>query len=165
MTAEEVESQKWYNQHAKNDWLGDNDATDDEFDNNASKDSCAQANAAADATAITVVPRHKCRGGEEPIDYYRDDDDDYDDGEDAEEHGDCDENTIPHVPYMNLTPDERCNMSHNFKFGMCTHCDAGLANPAGKLRCWYAIRVTSTTSDWLTSALWTTRHMVAVTED
>lgn len=126
MTAEEVESQKWYNQHAKNDWLGDNDATDDEFDNNSSNDSCAQANAEADATAITVVPRHRRRGGEEPIDYYRDDDDDYDDGEDAEEHGDCDENTIPHVPYMNLTPDERCNMSHNFKFGMCTHCDAGL---------------------------------------
>lgn len=125
MTPEEVKSQKWYDQHAKNDWL-DNDATDDEFefDHNDSKDSCAQSDAATDAAAITVVPRHTCRGGEEPIDYYRDDDDD--DGEDDEEHGNGDENTIPHVPYMNLTPDERYNMSHNFKFGMCTHCDAGL---------------------------------------
>ena len=123
MTPEEVESQKWYDQHAKNDWL-DNDEFDD--DNN-SKDSCAQADTAADAAAaITVVPRHGCRGGEEPIDYYRGDDDDDDDGDDDQEHGDGDENTIPHVPYMNLTPDERYNMSHNFKFGMCTHCDAGL---------------------------------------
>jgi hypothetical protein len=104
MTPEEVESRKFYEQHAKNDWV-DNDATD-EFD---ADDSELDSHAHTDA----VIPRHKCRGGEEPIDYYRGDEDrDHDDDQ--------------HVPYMNLTPDERCNMSGNFKFGMCAHCDAGL---------------------------------------
>ena len=112
MTQEEVESRKFYERHAKNDWV-DNDATD-EFDaDNSELDSHAlDSHAHTDA----AVPRHKCRGGEEPIDYYRDDEDE-DDARDE---------TIPHVPFMNLTPDERCNMSDNFKFGMCAHCDAGL---------------------------------------
>ena len=98
MTLEEQESRKWYEKHAENDWV-DNDMVDE--------------------------PRHKCRGGEEPIEYYRDGKDDDDDDHD-DDNDDDDENTIQHVPYMNLTPDERSNMSVNFKFGMCTHCDAGL---------------------------------------
>jgi len=33
-----------------------------------------------------------------------------------------------HVPFMNLTKDERDNKSTQFKFGLCAHCDAGLDN-------------------------------------
>jgi hypothetical protein len=31
-----------------------------------------------------------------------------------------------HVPFMNLTKDERDKKSTQFKFGLCAHCDAGL---------------------------------------
>ena len=48
----------------------------------------------------------------------------------------------PHVPFMNLTKDERDQKSDQFKFGMCAHCDAGLddesdfvCEPRG-LDCW-----------------------------
>jgi len=34
--------------------------------------------------------------------------------------------TIPHVPFMNLTKDERDKKSVLFKFGLCAHCDSGL---------------------------------------
>ena len=32
----------------------------------------------------------------------------------------------PHVPFMNLTKEERDKKSDQFKFGLCAHCDAGL---------------------------------------
>ena len=32
----------------------------------------------------------------------------------------------PHVPFMNLTKEERDKKSNKFKFGLCAHCDAGL---------------------------------------
>ena len=32
----------------------------------------------------------------------------------------------PHVPFMNLTKEERDKKSNRFKFGLCAHCDAGL---------------------------------------
>ncbi|MBM3455925.1 MAG: hypothetical protein FJX80_12375 [Bacteroidetes bacterium] len=44
-------------------------------------------------------------------------DDDYEDEE---------PNETPHIPYMNLTKDERDKKSTQFKFGLCAHCDAGL---------------------------------------
>jgi hypothetical protein len=31
-----------------------------------------------------------------------------------------------HVPFMNLTKEERDKKSNRFKFGLCAHCDAGL---------------------------------------
>ena len=31
-----------------------------------------------------------------------------------------------HVPFMNLTKEERDRKSNQFKFGLCVHCDAGL---------------------------------------
>lgn len=31
-----------------------------------------------------------------------------------------------HVPFMNLTKEERDMKSNRFKFGLCAHCDAGL---------------------------------------
>ena len=31
-----------------------------------------------------------------------------------------------HVPFMNLTKEERDKKSDQFKFGLCAHCDAGL---------------------------------------
>jgi hypothetical protein len=31
-----------------------------------------------------------------------------------------------HVPFMNLTKDQRDKKSDQFKFGLCAHCDAGL---------------------------------------
>ena len=31
-----------------------------------------------------------------------------------------------HIPFMNLTKDERDKKSTQFKFGLCAHCDAGL---------------------------------------
>jgi hypothetical protein len=38
------------------------------------------------------------------------------------------ENTIPYVPFMNLTKDERDKKGKQFKFGLCCECDAGLAS-------------------------------------
>jgi hypothetical protein len=35
-------------------------------------------------------------------------------------------NDIPHVPFMNLTKEQRDKKSDQFKFGLCAHCDAGL---------------------------------------
>jgi len=32
------------------------------------------------------------------------------------------------IPFMNLTKDERDKKSTQFKFGLCAHCDAGLAD-------------------------------------
>jgi len=32
----------------------------------------------------------------------------------------------PHVPFINLTKEERDKKSDQFKFGLCAHCDAGL---------------------------------------
>jgi len=34
----------------------------------------------------------------------------------------------PHVPFMNLTKDQRAKKSTQFKFGLCSHCDAGLSD-------------------------------------
>ena len=36
--------------------------------------------------------------------------------------------TIAHVPFMNLTAAERAKKSKQFKFGLCSDCDAGLCN-------------------------------------
>lgn len=33
---------------------------------------------------------------------------------------------LTHVPFMNLTKEERDKKSDQFKFGLCAHCDAGL---------------------------------------
>jgi hypothetical protein len=40
----------------------------------------------------------------------------------------ADDKTIPHVPFMNLTKHERHKKSDQFKFGLCSHCDAGLGD-------------------------------------
>jgi hypothetical protein len=37
-----------------------------------------------------------------------------------------DANKCDHVPFMNLTKEERNKKSDQFKFGLCAHCDAGL---------------------------------------
>jgi hypothetical protein len=66
----------------------------------------------------------------------RDDDDEEDDAERFED-DDC-PSLLPaavaassaaapqHVPFMNLTKDQRDQKSDQFKFGLCAHCDAGL---------------------------------------
>lgn len=35
---------------------------------------------------------------------------------------------VAHVPFMNLTAAERAKKSKQFKFGLCSDCDAGLCN-------------------------------------
>ena len=35
-------------------------------------------------------------------------------------------NETQHIPFMNLTKEERDKKSTQFKFGLCAHCDAGL---------------------------------------
>ena len=45
-------------------------------------------------------------------------DEDYEDEEEP--------NETQHIPFMNLTKDERDKKSTQFKFGLCAHCDAGL---------------------------------------
>jgi hypothetical protein len=42
------------------------------------------------------------------------------------EYPDYEEHVHVHVPFMNLTKDERDKKSTQFKFGLCAHCDAGL---------------------------------------
>jgi hypothetical protein len=44
----------------------------------------------------------------------------------GEEEEDDDNQTPQHIPFMNLTKDERDKKSTQFKFGLCAHCDAGL---------------------------------------
>ncbi len=39
-----------------------------------------------------------------------------------------DDDPIPHVPFMNLTREQRAKKSTQFKFGLCSHCDAGLSD-------------------------------------
>ena len=66
-----------------------------------------------------------------------DEDDDYDNDNECFEDDDC-QSLLPaavaaqqqqvqqHVPFMNLTKEERDKKSDRFKFGLCAHCDAGL---------------------------------------
>ena len=44
------------------------------------------------------------------------------------EHDEHEESTHVHVPYMNLTKEQRAEKSNQFKFGLCSDCDAGLGD-------------------------------------
>ena len=92
-------------------------------------------------------PRWKCSGGEEPIEYRRDDDDEDTGTLTADEERylqwyaaqarillrnddvvvpDAKKTVVPHIPFMNLNKAERYKKSDRFKFGLCSDCDAGL---------------------------------------
>ena len=92
-------------------------------------------------------PRWKWSGGEEPIEYRRDDDDEDTGTLTADEERylqwyaaqarillrnddvvvpDAKKTVVPHVPFMNLNKAERYKKSDRFKFGLCSDCDAGL---------------------------------------
>lgn len=65
---------------------------------------------------------------------HEDDDDNNDDHECCFDDDECpsllpaaqQQRVQPHVPFMNLTKEERDKKSDRFKFGLCAHCDAGL---------------------------------------
>ena len=80
----------------------------------------------------------KWSGSSSPQSYYSREDDDgitlrtatkwydvkypeYDDEPEYPEYEEC-----THVPFMNLTKEQRAEKSKNFKFGLCCDCDAGL---------------------------------------
>ena len=90
-------------------------------------------------------PRQRWSGGEKPIEYRRGDDDEdtvtltadekrYLKWYNSQAHkewrdADADENPVQHVPFLvNLTEEERDKKSKQFKYGLCSDCDAGLNN-------------------------------------
>ena len=110
-------------------------------------------NASANANDQKKQPKMiaKWSGSDEPQSYYDHEDDDtatltrheanyirwyntYDhskwrNADDEEEYEEC-----THVPFMNLTKEQRAEKSKNFKFGLCCDCDAGLDDKSDFVR-------------------------------
>ena len=92
-------------------------------------------------TATKQKPRWKWSGEDEPQSEYCDEDTDtmtltvgeqrriqinHANAHKEWHNADEDEDDVQHVPFMNLTKDERKKKSTQFKFGLCSDCDAGL---------------------------------------
>lgn len=104
LTADEKRYIVWYDANAHKEW---HNADEDEAEAPPAPPAPSHVLPAFWTTPFSIA----C--GEEPVF-----EPDYPDYEEDEE--------FPHVPFMNLTKAERDQKSAQFKFGLCTDCDAGL---------------------------------------
>lgn len=100
LTADEKRYIRWYHANGHKEW---HNADEDEAPS-------APSHVSSVSSAFWTTPL-SIACGEEPV--FEPDYPDYDE-------------EFPHVPFMNLTKDERDQKSARFKFGLCTDCDAGL---------------------------------------
>ena len=87
-------------------------------------------------TTTTTTAGCKWVGEDAPGEFRRwdEDDDGVEDAAVAAAYAENAENTIPYIPFMNLTKNQRDRKGQQFEFGLCCECDAGLAKQSDFVR-------------------------------